>query len=434
MSFFLRAALLPAACMLSAGVFPVAVLPAVAAPYGPTNPNPGLSIPIRQPRTTPLPAILTLDQAIEEAEARSPAIVAAEAELAMAHGRWRQAGIRPNPELSVEVENFAGSGAYSGINGAETTVSISQRLDLGGRRAARIGVAQASTMAQEIRLAIAKADLAQAIRAQFGLALATEARRTLADTNRGRATELARVADELVAAGREPPLRAFRAKAHAAQAEAALLTAQADDDAARRTLAALIGSADPIGRIRGGAVAARPAVANVRQMLDVRLAEADYLVAQGDLRVENAARRLDPSVGAGMRRIEDRGDTAFVASFAMPLPISDRNQGNIATARAGVRAAEARRDAAITQAMARIGNAKAAYDAARARVGALEGLAIPQAAEALRLADLAYRAGRLSLLELLDVQGASASAQAELIDARLALAEADAALARAAAE
>lgn len=434
MSSFLRAALLPAACMLTAGAFPVAVPPAAAAPYGPANPNPGASNPVRQPRATPLPAVLTLDQAIDEAQARSPAIVAAEAELAMAHGRLRQAGIRPNPELSVEVENFAGSGAYSGVNGMETTVSVSQRLDLGGRRAARIGLAQASTMAQDIRLAIAKADLAQAVRTQFGLALATEARLALAEANGVRARELARVADELVAAGREPPLRAFRAKAHAAQAEAALLAARAADDAARRTLAALIGSAEPIGRIRGGAIAAPPPAANAQQVLDVRLAEADYLVAQGDLRVENAARRLDPSVGGGVRRIEDSGDTALVASFALPLPISDRNQGNIATARAGVRAAEARRDAAVTQAMAAIGNAKAATDAARARVAALEALAVPQAAEALRLADLAYRAGRLSLLELLDVQGASAAVQAELIDARLALAEADAALARAAAE
>uniref|UniRef100_UPI0002488A0D TolC family protein n=1 Tax=Sphingomonas sp. KC8 TaxID=1030157 RepID=UPI0002488A0D len=424
-------ALLPAACALSAGVFSGGVSPAVAAPYGPLNPNFDAGIAVRQPRTTTLPAVLTREQAVEEALARSPAIIAAEAELAMARGRLRQAGIRPNPDLNVEVENFAGSGAYSGVNGAETTVSISQRLDIGGRRAARIGVAQASVVAQEIRLEIAKADLAQSVRGQFALALATEARLTLAKANRSRAWELARVADELVAAGREPPLRAFRAKAHAAQADAALVTAQADDLAARRSLTATLGTAEPIGRIQDWDMAAATPAADARMMLEVRLANAEYLIAQADLGMENAARRLDPSVGAGMRRIEDSGDTAFVASFAMPLPISDRNQGNIAAARAGLRAAEARLNSAVALASVRIGNARTGFDAARTRVDALEGVAVPQAAEALRLADLAYRAGRLSLMELLDAHAASAAAQSELIDARFALAEADAALVRA---
>ena len=439
MSMFLRVALMAAALFTSNGGAFIAALmftaaPAVAQSYGPPDLDRSASVAVRQARIGPLPVSLTLDQALEEAEARSPAIVAAEAELAAAQGRLRQAGLRPNPELSVEIENFAGSGAYSGFNGSETTVSINQRLDLGGRRSARINVAQASFAAQEIQLAISRAELAQSVRTQFGLALATQARLELADANLKRAHELARIADELVAAGREPPLRAFRARANAAQAEAALQAAEAEVQAARRSLAALLGSVEPIGEIKDGIDYAAPLVAEPQQTLDVRLAEADLLIAQGGLREEQATRRVDPSVGVGMRRIEETGDRAFVASVAVPLPFFDRNQGNIAAARAGIRAAVARRDAAISLAASRIGNARTGFDAARARVGALEKVATPQAAEAMRLADLAYRAGRLSLIELLDAQEAFAAAQAELIDAHFALVEARAALARAAAQ
>ncbi|WP_306286412.1 TolC family protein [Sphingomonas sp. Ant20] len=171
-----------------------------------------------------------------------------------------------------------------------------------------------------------------------------------------------------------------------------------------------------------------------RATLEVRLAEADRLQAEAALRQEQIARRLNPSVGIGLRRLQQTSDTALVAGVSVPLPLFDRNQGNIAAAGSAIRAAEARRDAALALATARIRNAQTNLDAARARVDALEGAALPQAAEALRLANLAYRAGRLTLLELLDAQQALAAAQGELIDARVALAEASATLVRAAAQ
>lgn len=385
------------------------------------------------PRTGPLPASLTLEQALEEAAARSPAIVAAEAEVEASRARLRQAGFRINPELSVDVENFAGTGPFSGVNGVETTVSINQRLDLGGRRSSRVGSAQAALNAQEIRLAIARAELGQSVRTQFATAAATRERLALAVSNNERARELARIADELVAAGREPPLRALRARANAAQADAALRAAEASDTAARRTLASLFGVSELVGGVTGQLELTEQGMIEPLATLDVRLAEAERLQAEAELRQQQAAGRLDPSVGLGVRRISETNDTALVAGVSIPLPIFDRNQGNVAAARSDIRSAEARRNAAIAQASARINNAQTSLAAARARVTALESVAAPQAAEALRLANLSYRAGRLSLLELLDAQDAFATAQSELIDARLALAEATATLVRAAA-
>lgn len=386
------------------------------------------------PRTGPLPATLTLEQALEEAAARSPAIIAAEAEVEAMRARLRQAGFRINPELSVEVENFAGSGIYREVgNGVQATVSVSQRLDLGGRRSSRISAAQASLAAQEIRLAIARAELGQSVRTQFAAAAAVRDRLELAKSNNERARELARIADELVAAGREPPLRALRARANAAQADAALRGAEAADTAARRTLASLFGASELLGGVTGQLEPFALEGVDPVATLDVRLAEAERLAAEAELRQQQAAGRLDPSVGLGVRRLQATGDTALVAGVTLPIPIFDQNQGNIAAARSSIRSAEARRNAAIAAAGAQINNAQTNLVAARARVTALESVAAPQAAEALRLANLSYRAGRLSLLELLDAQDAFASAQSELIDARLALAEATATLVRAAA-
>lgn len=407
---------------------------AAAQTYGPDGPPPDANTTTPTVRTGPLPAALSLDRALEEAEARAPAIVAARAALEASRGRLRQAGLRANPQLDVTVENFAGTGPYAGVDGTETSVQISQRLDLGGRRSARIGTAQAALHAEEMRLAIARADLAQSVRSQFGTALAAEARFEVARATRDRATELSRIAEALVAAGREPPLRAYRARANAAQADAALKTAEADEAAARRTLGALLGSEMPVARIVGTLDLTKPAGAAPPATLDARLAGAELAVAEAGLRQAQAEGRIAPSIGIGARRIEETGDRALLASLSVPLAIFDRNQGNIAAARADIRAAQALRDAAIAQAAARIGNAETAFDAARTRVRALQDVAAPQAAEAVRLADLAYRAGRIPLTELLDAQEAFAAAQTQLIDAHLALVEARAVLARAAAQ
>ncbi|PWG01985.1 TolC family protein [Sphingosinicella humi] len=390
--------------------------------------------PVVAPRTGPLPSSLTLDQALEEAASRSPAIVAARAEVDAARARVGQAGVRSNPELSVEVENFAGTGPYSGISGTETTVSINQRLDLGGRRRARVSAAEARLAAQELRLAIAEADLAQSVREQFAVAVAARERLRLARENEERARELARIAGVLVDVGREPPLRAIRARSAAAQATAALRAAEAAEEAARRTLASFFGVDTSPSSVLGGLGEIRPAEIVASQTLEARLAAAEIAVAEAGVGQELAARRLDPSVGIGVRRIEETGDQAFVAGFSMPLPIFDRNRGNIEAARAEARSAEARLNNVLAQASARINNAEANLVAADARVEALEEAAIPEAGEALRLAQLAYQAGKIDLIELLDAQEAFASAQTELIEARLARAQAAAALARAAAQ
>ncbi|QDC40261.1 TolC family protein (plasmid) [Sphingobium fuliginis ATCC 27551] len=384
-------------------------------------------------RTGPLPTVLTLAQALEEAEARSPALVAARADVEAARGRLRQARFRYNPILNVEVENFAGTGPYSGFNGTETTVSVNQRLDIGGRRRARMTLADAELAAQEYRFAIARAELGQQVRNLFALGIAARDSLTLARENEERARELSRIARELVDAGKEPPLRGLRADAELAQATAALRAAEAEEAAARRSLAALFGVDIPPAELTGSDMLAPPTNFDAVATLDVRLAEAERVIADAQLRQARAEGRLDPSVGVGVRQLRETGDRALIASLSVPLPVFDRNQGNVAAARSGIQSAEARRNSVLANTQAELANARSALAAAEARVTALEGSGIGQAREALRLAQLSYRAGKSALIELLDAQQAYASTQAELIAARRARAEAQATLARQAA-
>jgi len=83
-------------------------------------------------------APLQLQDAFDRAAAFDPGLRAAGAGVEAAEGGLRQARARPNPTLGVETENFGGKNDLRNFNGAETTFSVSQEVEFGGKRRARI--------------------------------------------------------------------------------------------------------------------------------------------------------------------------------------------------------------------------------------------------------------------------------------------------------
>jgi outer membrane protein, heavy metal efflux system len=82
--------------------------------------------------------MLTLPQALQRALAANPKLTAAERELGIATCRRIQAGAIPNPELSFELDDAFGTKEYRGTERAETTLQLSQLIELGGKRDARV--------------------------------------------------------------------------------------------------------------------------------------------------------------------------------------------------------------------------------------------------------------------------------------------------------
>jgi len=83
------------------------------------------------------PRSISLAQALQRALAANPRLTAAERDIGIASGLKVQAGALPNPELSFELDNALGSGPYKGLRSAETTLQLSQLVELGptgGRR------------------------------------------------------------------------------------------------------------------------------------------------------------------------------------------------------------------------------------------------------------------------------------------------------------
>src|SRR5262245_17962394 len=85
-------------------------------------------------------ANLTLPQALQRAAAANPRLTTAARTISMTEGRREQANVLPNPTLGVDVDNFAPGGSIPG-QPVETTLALSQLIELGGKRDARVAAA-----------------------------------------------------------------------------------------------------------------------------------------------------------------------------------------------------------------------------------------------------------------------------------------------------
>ena len=362
---------------------------------------------------------------------QTPATLEAGALLDAAEARARQARVRPNPTLALDAENAFGSGPFSGYGNAETTLSITQDLELWGRRTARINAARADAGTASLRRDLAVVDAAGRLALVYADAEAAERRATLAEENLSLTLADARAALVLVEEGREPLLRGIQGESEAAAARAGLDEAIAERDAAFARLTAVAMLAEPVTTIDVSLLDLAPATAlsPTDQTPTVRVAEAERSAAESRIAVERTRSRPDVSASVGLRRYEAEDATALTFGLSLPLPLFDRNRGNIEAAQADFRAADARLMTARQESQADRAAAQARLRASVSRVNAADA-GVTSAEEAYRLSRIGFEAGRISQLELRATRTALVNARTAAVDARLARVRAEIDLAR----
>jgi len=391
----------------------------------------GLGVAIPFANAEPAPPYLAL---FRQAEMAAPRLAESDANVRAAEGQALTAAVRPNPNVSLEAENIAGSYPYNGLSRSQSTLSVSEALEIGGKRSARMAAAGAGLNASRAQREQARADFA------FDLALAYVAaelagkRLDLAKDAVSRAEEDERAARALVNAGREADLRAVQANAATAAAQADLEGAAADSTEALVRLAGIVGASQPytgVGQslLDMATILKAPPVELPTASPAVQAAEAQRNAASQRVSVERTRAIPDVTVSLGVRRIAGENATTVVAGVGVPLPIFDNNRGGIATAAAELSAADARLNAVRLNADADWHAASSQVFAADRRLIAANG-AEAAASEAYRLARIGYDAGRTPLVELLTARRNLTEAQLRGLDARATRIRAEAILAR----
>jgi cobalt-zinc-cadmium efflux system outer membrane protein len=78
-------------------------------------------------------ATLTLPEALTRTVARNPELQVLGFQREALAGELTQAGLAPNPELNVALQDGLGTDIYSGFDSAETTVTLGWLLERGVR-------------------------------------------------------------------------------------------------------------------------------------------------------------------------------------------------------------------------------------------------------------------------------------------------------------
>lgn len=367
-------------------------------------------------------ANLTLDQALNSAGVASPNVRAAEADVEAAAAGREVARLRPNPAVSLDADNVAGTGDYGRFNALEVTAALALPIELGGKRSARLYAADAEQRRAAIASAVAMADLRLNVVQGYTEAVAAEQRFAVAQRQLRIASDAARTAEVRVEAGRASPLEVERANVERINAEIEMENASRLANVARYSLARLIGtpvdSGLDVAWFRRIDDRVGPAGAlDYQDSLALAAAEADVDIADANVRLARSQRLGDLQVSAGARRLFETRDTAMLVGVSMPLPLFNRGTAAVAQASAQRQRAQWQKRAALLQAEQAIARAQAdVANAARAAIAA-NGPALAAAEEAARIARIGYAEGKFGQLELLDAERQLAATRSAAIDA-----------------
>lgn len=367
---------------------------------------------------------IALADALAAALQGSPALAAQSIEIRRREARALQAGMLPNPVVSLVAEDFVGDSQKKSLGYQQTTLSLAQLVELGGKRAARRRLADRdrdlATWDFETRRVAVLADTTKA----FLVVLALQERRALLGELEGIAAEMLRSVASTVRAGAVSPVEEDRAHVNLDRVE--LEIAQIDDEleAARALLAASWGQTQAGFDSAKGDLWALPPMP-VLEALEQAAGESPELarwnaeIAQREaaLSVERAARIPNVEVSIAGRHHPLGNAAGVVAGLSIPVPLFDRNQGGILAARhelARARSEQRQSDVSIRSAI--VASLQSLQIADRTLVTLRERI-IPRAQRVFEQTRRGYVTGLFRHVEVLDAQRTLFSARRELLEA-----------------
>jgi cobalt-zinc-cadmium efflux system outer membrane protein len=360
----------------------------------------------------PLPSNVTIEQAVGEAVANNLSLVAERMNITIAEARMITARLRPNPVLSLESDLVNHKLLSTGGDVNQEAFRTDFILERGGKRESRIAVAENARGVAQLNLLNSIRTLVLDVQSGFVDALLAKESLALSRENLKVFDEIVRVNSARVAAGDLAQVELLRTRLAALQFGNAVLAAESRLRIARNRLQGLMGrkqlseTFDVSGDLRRDAA---PALAEVRRQAsalrpDLQALERDQARSQAEIRLQIAQGKADYTVGAEFRREKSnlaQGNAAHLF-FSAPVPVFNRNQGEVARARQEHEQIAARIRALETTIDNEVSNAYLQYQTAGELLEKIERDMLGQAREVRGTTEYSYRRGEASLVEFLD--------------------------------
>lgn len=357
----------------------------------------------------------SLDALVAEAFARNPEIKAYEAEIAAARGGRRAAAEWRNPEITAD----AGAKLVRDVpggpdsNGVLWTVSALQTFEYPGRVRLRKAIANRQIALAQLGLEGFKAALAAQVRALIYRAALSKAKISGTGEVSTRFDELSSVMSQRPAAGVIPQLDLRIIESNGVALKRRAREAEREIQSTRFALNQLRGTRPDAALDIPNVDLTLPSVLETatllttarRQNYEIRTHVME--LEQQGYKVQLALNERWPAVQLGPFAHQERADTNeyhFGIGATVPLPLWNRNAGNIEMARARAAKAEAELAATVREAERKVAEAAFIYASRREEAEKLQSSTLPQMREAAELADRNYRTGALPIATYIEVQ------------------------------
>lgn len=380
---------------------------------------PGPAVGERAPQSAAAAAAepLSLAKAIELALEGNPEVAAAKRQWEATEGQVLQGRSRPNPELAYSLEDTRSKTRTQ-------SWQLNLPVELGGKRAARTKAAEKTREQAQAQLAELQATVRANVAAAYFDVLTAQERLVLARDSAALAKSSTDTVSKRVAAGKVSPVEESKARVAEAGVRVELAQAASEQRNALSRLFALLGRIDaPYTVLEGKAenLPSVPSLADLQPLISsapgVVLARIEVDRREALTALELSKRVPDVTVSVGMQRSNETQRNVLLFGVSVPLPIFDRNQGNLLEAlkledkaRDELQAASVRLHSEVAQGQERLSTITA-------EVQSLQQEVLPGAKSAYDAATIGFENGKFNFLEVLDAQRTYFTAKSQYLKA-----------------
>ncbi len=358
----------------------------------------------------PNPTTYTLNTVIGLALERNPTIVGAQGLVRQSRGQQFAAGAYPNPSISGSAGRGAIRDPSTGISILERTITVEQPLEWQGKRHARQQAADAGVVGASAAMEETRLNLIAEVKVAFYQLLFAQREAELATQNLVMVEEVLRTVKARVAAGEATPFETMKATVEVQKAKKEVARVQN----------ALLVTRARLDMLTAGALGKQFSIQgdfeSLRQELDLDALAARSLEQHPTLRrltklveqaqfsanLERESRIPNVTVQGSYHR--EAGDESVIAGLRIPLPLWYQRQGEIETALGAKHRAEADRLRAQNELAQAITQHGQDVRTANEQLQVFETGLLQQAEQTQRIAQISFRQGAASLLDLLDAQ------------------------------
>ena len=366
---------------------------------------------------------LSLDQAFKLTLEKNPQLYQFNFNEVILNAQKELSELSPAIELSTEIENIAGTGDTKGVDAAETTVALSSIVELGGKKKARVSLAQSRLDQLSWERQALTLDVLGELTTSFVDGLQIQANVALAQDALAISQSLLSTVKSKAAKGALPDAEVMRAKAALVNAEILLAKRKSQFRQQKVLLAQFWGDTEADFDGLSGDLFRYETTESFEQLFDRVKASPSLQVFASKARVQEANILLAKAKGrsdlnwqVGVRRLEELDDTAFIVGFSVPLFARKRNKSNVESAIAQQNLALSDSRIELLRLRAELFQAYSLRNQSIEAVQKIRETAIPALESALNLTRQAYENGRYRYLDLVAAQEELLATKQALID------------------